>query len=149
MSDYEQIANRIARYFAAVDGRDWPGARALMTDPFHLDYSSFGGGDPADLDPDDILRNWRAFLPGFDHTHHQIGNLDIEVAGDTAKAGCYVTATHAIDDRVWTVVGTYDIALARTDDGWRLSGLRLDFKYQTGATDLAADAQRHAAALAG
>jgi hypothetical protein len=145
LSDDQEIANTIARYFAAVDQQDWNGAKTLMTNPFHLDYASFGGGDPANLDPADILAGWSGFLPGFDHTHHQLGNLDIEVFGDTARVACYVTASHIIDDRVWTVVGTYNNSLIREADRWKLSGSQLLFKYQTGDTNLPAEAQQRMA----
>ncbi len=142
---YVDISNIISRYFVAVDESDWDGAKVLMTNPFRLDYSSFGGGDPADLDPDGILKNWATFLPGFDATHHQIGTLDIQVKGDTAKAKLYGTATHIIGARVWTVVGTYNIPLVRTGEGWKLSGIQFLYKYQAGAIDLPAEAQQRMA----
>ena len=145
LSEDQQIANTIARYFAAVDQQDWNGAKALMTNPFHLDYSSFGGGDPADLDPTDILSSWAGFLPGFDHTHHQLGNLDIEFFGDIARVSCNVAASHVIDDRVWTVIGTYNNSLIREDGSWKLSSSQLLFKYQTGDTNLPAEAQQRMA----
>ena len=144
-SDYQDIANAVARYFARVDQRDWDGTKALMINPFHLDYASFGGGKPADLNPADILAAWSGLLPGFDHTHHQIGNLDIKTYGDSAHVSCYVTASHSIDERVWTVVGTYNIPLVRTGEGWKLSGIQLLFKYQAGETDLPAEAQKRVA----
>ncbi len=141
-SDYQDIANAVARYFARVDQGDWEGTQALMTNPFHLDYASFGGGDPAYLNPADILAAWSGILPGFDHTHHQIGNLDMQIYGDSARVSCYVIASHSIDERVWTVVGTYNIPLVRTGEGWKLSGIQFLYKYQTGATDLPAEAQQ-------
>lgn len=146
MNDYVEVANCIARYFAAVDERNWERVAELMTDPFSLDYSSFGAGEPADLAPRTILAGWRKVLPGFDHTHHQMGNLDIEVEGEKASASCYVTATHAIDHEVWTVVGTYNKELVRDGADWKLSGSQFLFKYQSGATHLATEAQRRAAA---
>ena len=142
---YADISNVISRYFVAVDERDWDGAKVLMTNPFHLDYSSFGGGDPADLDPNRILKNWAAFLPGFEATHHQIGTLDIQVNGETAKAKLYGTATHIIGERSWTVVGTYNIPLVRNGEGWKLSGIQFLYKFQTGAIDLPAEAKQRMA----
>lgn len=139
---YSQIFNTISRYFTAVDERNWEGAQSLMTSPFHLDYSSFGAGEPADLDPAEILKNWAAFLPGFDATHHQVGTVDIEVEGETARAKLYGTSTHIIDDRIWTVVGTYNQTLLKTSEGWKLSGTQFVFKYQSGDTNLPAEAQK-------
>ncbi len=144
MSNEIAIANTLARYFAAVDGCNWEELLRLMTNPFHLDYSSFGAGDPADLDPVSVIAGWKQMLPGFEHTHHQIGNLDIEADDREARVKCYGTATHQIADRTWTVIGTYEKTLRRDDTAWKVSGSRFVFRHQMGATDLPAEAQRRA-----
>lgn len=141
MEVHTEIQNVVSRFYTAVDKRDWGGATSLMTDPFHLDYSSFGGGEPADLNPEVIINGWKSILPGFEHTHHQLGNIDIVVEGDFAVVRCYVTATHVIGDQVWTVVGRYHNTLVVEDAVWKLSGSRFIFKYQTGAIDLPQMAQ--------
>ncbi len=146
MSDDRAVVNVIARFFTAVDERDWDRVTSLMTTPVHIDYSSFGAGDPADVNPTDVVAGWRGILPGFDHTHHQLGNLLVEVDGDRASAQAYVTATHVIDAEVWTVVGRYQLELTRAQTAWRLSSLRLLFKYQAGATALPEEATRRAQA---
>lgn len=145
MPDDRQVANAVARYFAAVDARDWDGVMGLMTPTFRLDYSSFGGGPAAELSPAAIVGAWKGLLPGFEHTHHQIGNLDITVEGDRARVACYGTASHVIGARVWTVVGRYEKTLVRGAAGWRVSGSRFVFGYQTGDTTLPAEAQKRAA----
>lgn len=143
VSDEQAIANTMARYLKAVDQGDWDRVKTFMTNPFYIDFASFGGGDPETLDPSELLSRWAGFLPGFDHTHHQTGNLDINIFGLSAKLGCYITASHVIGERVWTVVGEYNNTLAKGDDGkWRISGSRLVFKYQSGDTGLPAEAQK-------
>lgn len=143
-----EIENSVARWFKAIDRRDWKAAEALMVDPFLLDYSSFGGDPAAALKPSDILTNLARFLPGFDATHHQLGNFDVECDEKTAIVNCYVTASHfiasAAEGPVWTVIGSYEIPLVRDGDVWRLSGCRLDFKCQHGNTALPALAQQRA-----
>lgn len=64
-----------------------------------------------------------------------------EKASNTAKVKLYGTATHIIGERVWTVVGTYNIPIVRTGEGWKLSGIQFLYKYQTGAIDLTAEAK--------
>jgi len=132
----QDIYNALARYFRAIDERDWTTARSLMSDPFHVDYSSFGAGPAADVSPDDVLGGWAAFLPGFDATHHQLGNIDLEVDGETAEVRCYVTGNHVIGADVWTVVGAYDISLLRENGRWVLRLLRFNYSYLTGALEL-------------
>ncbi len=143
-----QIRNAAARVFAAADARDWTALAALMMPSVRLDYASFGGV-AADVTPDEIVAAWRGFLPGFDATHHQIGNLDVTVENDAAQASCYGTAGHfiagAAGGEVWTVVGTYDLGFLRRKGAWKLSSLVFRFKYQTGNAALAALAQSRAA----
>ncbi|MEM1022493.1 MAG: nuclear transport factor 2 family protein [Myxococcota bacterium] len=132
MVTHVDIQNAVCRFFRAVDERAWSEARALMTDPFHLDYASFGAGDPADLNPDDVLAGWRTMLPGFDHTHHQLGNFELEMDGGRATVGCYGTATHVLEGRSWTVVGRYVLSLVEQEGRWKLSGNRFLFRFQDG-----------------
>ncbi|WP_413205403.1 nuclear transport factor 2 family protein [Rhodospirillum sp. A1_3_36] len=148
MTNSTEITNTIEKYFSAIDTRDWSTAEALMTTPFHLDYSSMGAGPAADLLPSDILAGWKSILPGFDHTHHQLGNLDLSVSDSQATVTCHVTATHFIDnvdnDPIWVVVGTYTIGLVRDETGWKICALTLTFKYQSGNTSLPTIAQDRA-----
>ncbi|PSL19384.1 nuclear transport factor 2 family protein [Shimia abyssi] len=144
----QEITNAVQRFFSAVDGRDWQAVEALMSSPFHLDYSSFGAGPAAELTPADILTGWRTVLPGFDATQHHLGPLDIQITGNTAKVKATVIATHFIagveNGDTWTVHGDYVLRLI--DDGeWKLSANTFNFRFLTGNTELPALAQSRAA----
>lgn len=143
------ITNTVQAFFEAVDTRDWDAAEALMTDPFYLDYSSFGAGPGTDLRPVDILMGWKSILPGFDFTHHQLGPLIIEEDGDEATVRTYVTADHQVADvaegEVWTVCGSYVLDLKKIDSDWKLRGNTFLLKFQSGNTNLPALAQSRAA----
>ncbi|SMX27704.1 hypothetical protein TRP8649_01814 [Pelagimonas phthalicica] len=143
------ISNTVARFFAAVDRCDWAAVRELMTNPFHVDYSSYGGGPASDVTPRGLTSAWADLLPFFDQVHHQIGNLIIEQQGETAKVQCHGMATHFIANYpggdLQLVVGTYDLTLARMNGFWRLSSMRFNFKFASGNADLAAEAGRRAA----
>lgn len=144
----QDITNTVQRFFAAVDGRDWDGAEALMTNPFFLDYSSFGAPEGADLAPQEVLAGWKGMLPGFDHTHHQLGPLDITQDGTSATVRAYVTATHYIagaeGGELWTVYGRYVLTLVN-EGGWKLAGNTFTFKFLSGNSNLPAKAQERAA----
>ncbi len=147
MEPQAAIQDVVTRFYAAVDGRDWDGVTELMTDPFYVDYSSFGGDAPSDLYPDVIVEEWQELLPGFDSTCHQLGDLDVAVNGANAKVQCDVTVTHTIGDRVWTVLGRYENTLAFEAETWMLSGSQFIFDRQEGDTELQAEARRRAEAL--
>ena len=144
-----EITNVVQRFFEAVDTRDWAGAEALMTDPFYLDYSSYGAGPAGDLRSADILTGWQSVLPGFDVTHHQLGPLIIEADDMQATVRTYVTADHQIagakDGEIWTVLGSYMLTLTKIDQSWKLSGNTFQFKCETGNTSLPGLAQSRAA----
>jgi len=116
-----------------------------MTAPFYLDYSSYGAGPAADLDPVEILSDWQKVLPGFDFTQHQLGPLIVEENNGDATVRAYVTADHYITDatggELWTVYGSYVLRLVKADGGWLLRGNTFQYKFQTGNTDLPALAQ--------
>ncbi|MEM8972778.1 MAG: nuclear transport factor 2 family protein [Pseudomonadota bacterium] len=143
------ITNTVSRFFAAVDRCDWAAVQALMTDPFHVDYSSYGGGPASDVTPEGLTSAWAGLLPYFDHIHHQIGNPIVEQDGETADVQCHGMASHFIADHpggdLQFIVGTYDLTLKRVNGTWRLSSMRFNFKYASGNADLAAEAGRRAA----
>jgi len=143
------ITNAVSRFFAAVDRCDWAAVQALMTDPFRVDYASYGGGPASSVTPEGLTNAWAGLLPFFDHVHHQIGNLIVAQNGETADVQCHGMASHFIADHpdgdLQLVVGTYDLTLKRENGSWKLSSMRFNFKYASGNADLAAEAHRRAA----
>jgi hypothetical protein len=85
---------------------------------------------------------WKAILPGFEATHHQVGNLQVAVRGTHADVSCYGTATHFLPNptgsSLWTVVGTYDFHLGKAGEAWKITTMRFHLKYQDGNTTLPA-----------
>jgi hypothetical protein len=133
----------VVDFFAAIDRRDWDAALALMSGPFHLDYTSFGGGAPEDLEPDAVLARWRKVLPGFERTDHRLSGLDVAVDGDTATVDAQVVAIHTIGARVWTLTGAYRVSLRPSGD-WKLSGIEFRYEAQSGSNELLDEARRRA-----
>ncbi|MEO1109311.1 MAG: nuclear transport factor 2 family protein [Pseudomonadota bacterium] len=144
------IWSTVSRFFAAVDRCDWIAVQELMTDPFRVDYSTYGGGPASDVAPEALTEAWAELLPFFDHVHHQIGNLIIEQNGHHAEVQCHGMATHYIADHpggdLRFIVGTYAFDLIPEKESWRVSSMRFNFKYASGNPHLAAEAKRRAAA---
>lgn len=143
--DTQQIIETINKLFISVDNRDWENVKAIFSDTVLLDYTSMAGGQPADLASADIIDSWKSILPGFDKTHHQLGNYIIETDALVAKVFCYGTATHYLSNEsknnLWTVVGSYDLELQTVSKAWRITKMKFNLKYIDGNGELPKMAQ--------
>ena len=147
MTNTKAIQETVARLFVNTDQKHWDGVEQQFASKVHLDYSSMTGLPAEDLSPSEITANWKAVLPGFTHTHHQIGNFIIDASETKAHVFCYGTATHYLDDEngnLWTVVGSYDFDLENIAGSWRVTRMKFNYKYQTGNSGLVALAIKNA-----
>ncbi|MCL3780659.1 nuclear transport factor 2 family protein [Prolixibacteraceae bacterium JC049] len=135
----EKINQCVSQLFVASDNREWEKLESIFADQVELDYSSMNGNPATVLSPRQITDAWKTFLPGFSSTHHQLGNFITEIEGNTAKVFCYGTATHYLEHEagnIWTVVGSYNLELKEMDGTWRVTKMKLNYKYQDGNTQL-------------
>ena len=141
----EQIIETINWLFISVDNMDWQKVKSIFSDSVLLDYSSMTGGQPANLEADQIIDSWKGIFPGFNKTHHQVGNYIVEVDSLSAKVFCYGTATHYLENKsgnnVWTVVGSYDFELQSVGNDWRVTKMKFNLKYIDGNKELPIIAQ--------
>lgn len=121
ISDRLEITDVITRYTRAVDTRNWDDLDTVFTPDGILDYSAVGG--PVDVVG--AVKPWiEKGLRGFARFQHIIGQVAIELDGDTASATAYMTnpmVAVAPDgtETLWEVGGYYRHELVRTPDGWR------------------------------
>ena len=135
----ETINETVANLFIATDKRDWVKVEAIFAEIVELDYSSMTGNPAIILTPKQITDSWKTILPGFTQTHHQIGNFITTIEKTKAEVFCYGTAMHYLADsagNVWTVIGTYNFELQKTDEMWKISKMKFNFKFQDGNVDL-------------
>ncbi len=122
--------------FIATDQRNWEDVKMAFDSKVVIDYSSMNGNPASELSPEQITDSWKSVLPGFESTHHQLGNFVTIFDGDTAKVFCYGTAYHFLPDpngNVWTVVGSYNFELLMTEqDKWVITLMKFNFKFQDG-----------------
>ena len=142
------VHNRISRFFTDVDAQNWESLEEAMIGRVHLDYSSFGAGEPVDLTPHEITSAWKELIPGFDQTHHQVGNSLIETKEQKATARVHATATHFIKGApggdFWTVYGTYEFSLLHEGGTWKITSIIFNYKCQSGNVELPVMAQSRA-----
>lgn len=140
MMSRDLIIETVNRLFVAVDSREWNTVKSIFSETVILDYSSMSGGEPAELSADTIIQAWKALLPGFDQTHHQLGNYLININPTTAEVFCYGTATHYLSNEsknnLWTVVGTYDLILKKAENDWKICQMKFNLRYIDGNNDL-------------
>ncbi len=134
LSDRMEIQDLITAYTRAVDTRTWDALDDVFTEDAVLDYTSVGG--PADSLV--VVKPWiEQGLRGFDRYQHVIGQVAIELAGDTARATAYLVnpmVAKAPDgtETLWEVGGYYHHELVRTPDGWRSQRMVDEIIWQRG-----------------
>jgi hypothetical protein len=125
--ELEQIRRLKARYFRALDTKDWPTLVELFTDPVHIDVRDDGAGTTSS--PQEFVESVRRALEGATTVHHgHMPELELTSA-DTA------TGIWAMQDQIWwpegapvrRLVGSghYHETYRRTADGWRIESMRL------------------------
>lgn len=121
LSDRAEITDVITRYTRAIDTGDWDGLDTVFTSDARIDYTSAGGTKSAFPE----MKQWLAdVLPGFPRRQHVIGQIDIDLSADTARATAYflnpmVTATAHGTEGLYACGGYYHHQMVRTADGWR------------------------------
>ncbi len=133
----EQIIEVVNRLFVYTDYREWQKIQAeVFTETVRFDMSSLGAGEPKDLSARAICDMWETGFAGIDAIHHQSGNFLINVNGNTATVFCYAIATHykkaATQGNTREFVGSYDLSLQLTANGWRINSFRYNVKYTGG-----------------
>jgi len=120
LSDRQEITDVITAYTRAVDTASWDDLDAVFTDDAVLDYSAAGGPVTSLAEAKPFIQN----LLGFDRWQHLIGQVAIQLDGDTARATAYffnpmVSKGPDGTERLWEVGGYYHHDLVRTPTGWR------------------------------
>lgn len=121
----ENVASTITHLFAVTDQRDWAQVESAFDNSVWLDYRSTTGRAPGYFSPREVVDLWAGLLPGFDRTHHELFDLEVNEEEDIALAHCRGKAEHFIDEEVFVVEGTYDTMLVKRDGRW----LICEFKF--------------------
>jgi hypothetical protein len=135
-----KIIEAVNTVFKSADAHNWKQIESIMTETVLLDYTSFFGGSPMVLAPNQITESWAGFLPGFDKTNHQLSNYNVTADNNVAHVTFTGSADHFIGNEIWTVEGTYESKLDNINEQWLVSALKFNFKKQSGNLDLPAEA---------
>lgn len=126
--DRAAIADLILSFARCVDDSDHAQYTANFTEDgsLILPFAEVHGRDQILAMPDPP-KNWA--------THHLIGNILIDIDGDTARTRAYLTATHVFDaaqpSNNAQAGGWYTHELIRTSEGWRFRRVELHVVWET------------------
>jgi len=118
-ADVLAVVSVLNRYAWALDTRDWEGLREVFADDLRADYGAFTVSGVGEM-----VERMRVSHAHVDSTQHLIGNHDVEVAGNTARARCSAIVTlrrAGRPSRVYRTGAWYADELVRTPAGWRIA----------------------------
>jgi hypothetical protein len=130
-----EVANKL---FVYTDRQDWVRLlKEVFAESVLFDMSSAGGPPAKKISPREICEMWKKGFEGIDAIHHQAGNYIVTFRDEVnADVICYAIALHYRKDEargnVREFVGSYDLAMVFTDQGWRIDGFRYNLKYING-----------------
>lgn len=122
----------VAAMTALVDLQDWERLERCFSERLTIDYSSLWGGEAEEMSRDALFQQWKALIPGFDATRHELGPISVDVDGDRAEAEALVSGTHLLGGSAWIVEGRYRCCLAREGEAWRITALTYVNESETG-----------------
>jgi hypothetical protein len=147
LSDMREIVDVMNRYTTALDTRNWEMLGATMSPDGQADFGNVAGAGVLES-PQALVDECRRDLQDLDATQHLQGNYVVEVTGDTAKASCYLQASHwdagLPSGDHFVVWAKYSDDFVRTEIGWRIKMRRLERIHAAGNENLFTEAA-HAA----
>ena len=123
LSDRIEIEQLIVRYSNAIDQRNWDGLDEVFTPDAYIDYRALGGIDGRYPE----VKAWLGpALANFPHYCHMVGNIQITLAGDTARARTLCinpmdTPLPGGGSQVMFLGLWYKDKFVRNSSGWRMS----------------------------
>ncbi|GAA4488009.1 hypothetical protein GCM10023094_47190 [Rhodococcus olei] len=115
-----EITRALTRIARAMDDRDWAALDDLVLADATADLGTGELRDRAEL-----VTTIRAFLDECGPTQHLLGNVLVDVDGDTATSRAYVSDLHVGSgdraDLTFRTLGDYHDTWVRHGDAWRLA----------------------------
>jgi thioredoxin-like negative regulator of GroEL len=138
LADRAAIQALVQAYAYAVDTRDWHRYRDCFAGTLQMDFSAASGAPSGyeTLSGDEWVARCAAFFSRLDATQHIPALLKLDLDGDRAEAAMQLHAQHfkAGQDggAVQTMIGRYEMSLARLDGQWRITRMELHVSWQEG-----------------
>ncbi len=128
----------------AVDLGRYDLAETAFAPEIVIDYSSLWGGEPQRTTAAALMDAWRALVPGFDATRHELRDVEARINGDAAEATARVDARHWIGASLWRPIGLYRWMLERHGGRWKVTTMTFVLTEEVGDRSLVAAARERA-----
>ena len=137
MNAYEQITDIVNRLFVYTDEQEWGNLKSEVFDrEIHFDMVSMGSERAEIKTAAEICEMWNEGFKELDAVHHQAGNYIISIDGKESTVKAYAIASHykkeATQGNIREFVGSYDLKLIETENGWRINFFKYNLKYADG-----------------
>jgi hypothetical protein len=143
LQDVREIIDTMNQYTTALDTRNWEMLEDSMAPDGQADFGNLAGVGVLDS-PKALVDLCRRSLQDLRATQHLQGNYVVEVNGDTARASCYLQASHFQEGLPggdnFIVWAKYRDDFVRTDRGWKIKKRYLDTISASGNMNLFAEA---------
>jgi len=142
-SKREEIIEVTNKLFVYTDHRQWDKLLSeVFTNDVYFDMESLGAGPGKSMTGVEICNAWNEGFNGIDAIHHQAGNHIVKFRKEEIEAEvfCYAIALHyksaATLGKTREFIGSYELGLVLTDEGWRMNSFKYNVKYINGNADL-------------
>ena len=130
-----EIYRQLVRFARAMDERNWDALAVIATDDIRAE---FGTGEL--IGAEAVVGLIRSYLDNCGPTQHLLGNVLIEVDGDTACSESYVSDMHLARDQrrdiQFRTLGNYSDTWVKRDGRWLLSRRVKDNRTIVGTMDV-------------
>jgi hypothetical protein len=115
-----EVTGVIGRFANSFDLKDWSGLEGVLSEEIAVDYEL--RGQQGTLTRAEFVHQRRAALDALE-THHLLGNLEVDIEGDTAVCVASGVIYRRKGEDVFDSHVIYHFRLRRTDGVWRISAL--------------------------
>jgi hypothetical protein len=132
----EQIIEIVNKLFVYTDYQEWDKLiNEVFTEEIQFDMTSLGG-EAKKMAAKEVCEVWQKGFEGLDAVNHLAGNHLVTINEQAADVFAYATATHykssATQGKTREFVGSYNLHLIYTEQGWRIDVFKYNLKYMNG-----------------
>lgn len=138
------LRTAVQAFATLADRGEFDALGRLFADEVRIDYTSAFGGEVETKSRRALMTQWAGLLPGFEATHHQLRNIDVEHNGHHAEGRAEVVADHYLADRFWQITGHYHFSFQHENQSWQITSLRFEAQSEQGDRAILGDAQTRA-----